>query len=1017
MKKLLSFAAAAIACAALSFGQNSFFENYVYQSWNSFGNLTGTTATTIIQTKDGFINIGTYEGLVRFDGLTFTTWRRSKENIYTFASARDILQDTDGILWVGSNDEGLQKIEPSGVETFTTHNGLPNNSVRAIVEDKKKNIWVGTSAGVVCLTHDKHLINPQFEAGTVTKGVLCTSLYCDSTGCVWLTTENEKGLFIFLNGLFRSVPFMESFGEFTATAVSQDSRGNFWFALGNKGIHQLKNGAIKKVVTNTFLDNAATKTIYPADDGNVWFGTEEGLAVYSNGNFYECPFKGVRGAKINKIICDREGNYWISTDRNGIGKFTQGRFSMNKTEISVNSIAEGKDGRIWIASDKGVLCRHDRVYEQNPLTEFTKNIRVRHIEIANNGDILASCYSKPGQLRYDVRSKTIKSWSADNGLVGNRVRLAIETKNGELYVGTTSGLSIIHKDGSIKNFKQADGLANEYVMCIYKDKNDLVWIGTDGGGIFYMKDETILGNHTSAHGLAGNIIFKITQDKNGAYWICTGTGLNRCPAYDSSQRRLPTVFQTLNADNGLGTDSVFQIMFDKMEQAWITSNHGIASAPYEDFVAAAQGDKDEITVKYYGKNDGLDSSGPTSTATSVCDRVGRIWLAMVDGYAVYDPTKIRLNPVLPLVCIEGITIDSVEHKNTDDTIELKPGTKRIEIKYTGLSFDAPDRIKFTHRLTGFEDDFSEASSLRSISYTNLRPGNHTFMVNAINGDGLVSTKAETRFFVQKPFFYQTKWFWILATIAFLGSVITIFYLKQRRIKLENIRLENLVKKRTQQLEVEKEKADQLLRAILPDKIARELKDNIHSIGENFHAVTILFSDIQNFTKTSSEHTAEEIAFALNDLFSRFDERAKNMGVEKIKTIGDAYMAGCGLPIQNERHAKVMALFALGMFQDLADYNKKARIKFNIRIGLNSGPANAGVIGKTKFIYDVWGNTVNVASRMESAATPGTIKVSEAVYELLKDDADLKFSEPIECDIKGKGLMKTYDIITGENNEN
>ena len=156
---------------------------------------------------------------------------------------------------------------------------------------------------------------------------------------------------------------------------------------------------------------------------------------------------------------------------------------------------------------------------------------------------------------------------------------------------------------------------------------------------------------------------------------------------------------------------------------------------------------------------------------------------MVDGFAVYDQTKVRINPVLPLVCIETIKVDSVEYKNTDDVIELKPGTKRVEIKYTGLSFDAPDRIKFTHRLSNFEDDFSEASSLRTISYTNLKPGNHTFMVNAINSDGLVSTKAQTMLFVQKPYFYQTRWFWILATIAFFGSVITIFYLKQRSIKM------------------------------------------------------------------------------------------------------------------------------------------------------------------------------------------------------------------------------------------
>ena len=1004
---------AVLFSAALSFAENSFFENYVYQSWNSFGPLTGTNSTGILQTRDGFINIGTYEGLVRFDGVHFTTVRRGKDNDIKFASTRVIVEDLKGNLWIGSNDEGAQMLSPKGNVHYSTQNGLPNNSIRAIALDKSENIWIGTSAGVVYLTPERRLFNPQFEAGTVSKGINCTGLYCDTAGRMWLTTENERGLFVFSDGLFRYVNNLDSFGEYTVSSIAQDLKGNFWMGLGIEGIVKMENGLPKKIHTGTILDSVPTWSIYVADDGNIWFGSESGLVVYSEGQFHECHIKNIEGAKINKIIRDREGNIWLSTDRDGVGKLTRGRFKMTKNFIPTNAIAEGKDGSVWIGTDKGVLSLKDGKPQKNRLTEFTKDIRIRHIEIASNGDVLVSCYKKPGQIRYNVRTEKIQSWSTDEGLAGNRVRVAIESKPGELYVGTTSGLSIIHKDGSIKNFRQMEGLTNEYVMCIYKDKNDLIWIGTDGGGVYYMKDETILGRQTTDNGLAGNVIFKITQDNRGSYWICTGSGLTRCPSYDSSQRRLPTSFQTVNADHGLGTDSVFQIFFDKMNQAWITSNYGIACAPFDDFINAAEGRKNEIAIKYYNRNDGLDSDGPTSTALSMCDHNGCLWFTMVDGYALYDPLKFHANPVLPLVCIESIKVDSLEYKDPTSVIELKPGTKRVEIKFTGLSFDAPERIKFTHRLTNFENDFSEASPIRSISYTNLKPGRHTFMVNAINGDGLISTKAETRLFVQRPYFYQTKWFWVLATIGFFGSVITIFYLKQRRIKMENLRLEKLVKKLTMQLENEKEKSDKLLRAILPDKIANELKDNIHSIGENFSDVTILFSDIVNFTQTSSERTAEEIAFALNDLFSRFDERAKNMGVEKIKTIGDAYMAGCGLPTPNPEHAKIMANFAIGMMEDLKSYNEKARIKFTIRIGMNSGPANAGVIGKTKFIYDVWGDTVNVASRMESAASPNTIKVSGDLYERLKNSG-MKFSAPIECNIKGKGAMTTYDILTGEN---
>ena len=1010
MKKCFFLSLALLAGSAL-FAQKSFLDNYVYQTWNSFGGLTGTTANDIVQTKDGYLNIGTYEGLVRFDGVAFTNIRRSRTNDYKFSSVRTILEDSKGNIWIGSNDEGVHKIFPDGTsKAYTNKNGLPNNSVRALCEDKAGNIWIGTAAGVVYLTPRGHLITPQFQAGTVSKGIIAVSLYCDTAGRVWLITSNENGLFLFSDGLFHTIPQIDKeFGSYFATSIIQDLSGTFWIGMAENGLVCLNSASLKVLKTGTALDNSSTWSMYIAQDGTIIFGTEHGAFSFHKGVFEASSNKDLVSAKINKIIRDREGNIWFATDRNGIGKLTHGKFDVTKLGTSVNAIVEDSVGRFWIGTDNGVRCYVGERSISNEITEFTKGIRIRHVAMTSDDELLVSCYTKPGQLLYNPRSGEIKSWTSEDGLAGNKVRVALETSPGEFYVGTTTGLSIIHPNDEISTFKQIDGLENEYVMCIYKDTNEVIWIGTDGGGIYLMKNETIIAHITSDDGLAGNIIFKINQDREEAYWICTGSGVSYCKPFDSAHT-VPSSYENINSDNGIKTDSVFQIIQDASNTVWITSNSEIASANTDDFLESAHSGKKIKSLQYYSKNDGLDSGGTTSTALSICDSHGRLWFTMVDGFAVYDPIKVRENPVMPLVHIEKVTIDD-ETYNYGKYKEfiLKPGTKRVEIEFTGISFDAPERIQFQHQLTNFEDSFSPASKGRNVSYTNISPGKHTFLVMAINAEGMYSEEAEAMLFVQKPYVYQMPVFWIIAIIVLINVIGAFFYFKQRKIRLENIRLEGMVQTRTSELAAEKDKSDQLLRAILPDKIADELKYDIHSVAEAFPDVTLLFSDIVSFTKVSSNHTATEIVSALNDLFTRFDERARVMGVEKIKTIGDAYMAACGIPTSNPDHARIMVEFAKGLYLDLADYNKNAEIKFEMRIGLNCGPVTAGVIGKTKFLYDVWGNTVNVASRMETACRPGEIRVSQSVYEHLKD-SDIKFSQPMECEVKGKGAMITYEII-------
>lgn len=248
---------------------------------------------------------------------------------------------------------------------------------------------------------------------------------------------------------------------------------------------------------------------------------------------------------------------------------------------------------------------------------------------------------------------------------------------------------------------------------------------------------------------------------------------------------------------------------------------------------------------------------------------------------------------------------------------------------------------------------------------------------------------------------------LLFVVFIISTTVMLFEGKLIRVEEENKKLERTVKERTKELEAEKNRSENLLLNILPKEIAKELTAHPDStIAKEYPNVTVLFTDIVGFTKISGEMTAEEVVTMLNKMFTMFDERAKREGIEKIKTIGDAYMAATGLTKEDFNDgAFKMIRFAKGLLDDVRAFNEKSPVKLLIRLGINSGPVVAGVIGKTKFIYDIWGDTVNVASRMESTGLPMRIHVTENTKA--QTSSHYQYSKNTEIDVKGKGMMKTY----------
>ncbi|NEQ36518.1 MAG: DUF3365 domain-containing protein [Okeania sp. SIO3I5] len=243
----------------------------------------------------------------------------------------------------------------------------------------------------------------------------------------------------------------------------------------------------------------------------------------------------------------------------------------------------------------------------------------------------------------------------------------------------------------------------------------------------------------------------------------------------------------------------------------------------------------------------------------------------------------------------------------------------------------------------------------------------------------------------------------LSVLGVAGITLVISKLRQTSTELERRVIE-----RTAELAEEKEKSESLLLNILPEQIADRLKEGHHQIAEGFADVTILFADIVGFTLLSEKIPPKDLVILLNKIFSEFDCLSDRYGLEKIKTIGDAYMVASGLPIPRTDHVEAVAEMALDMQEAIANFNLENNCELSIRIGINSGPVIAGVIGTKKFIYDLWGDAVNTASRMESHGIPGAIQVTTSTYNLLQNK--YIFQERGVISVKGKGEMKTYLLV-------
>jgi ligand-binding sensor domain-containing protein/two-component sensor histidine kinase len=788
-----------------------------HRSWQTDSGLPQNTVHAILQTRDGYIWLATEGGLVRFDGVQFVTYDKQAPAHLPSATINSLFEDREGNLWIGT-DDGLIRRRGSQFVTLSTANGLPSNTIwstfqdrngmlwvvtpdglaryrngsfeafpaangitnpKSVVEAEDGSLWIGTNTGL------EHLPGTSLEPcrGTLANGRDCSTpqlppvqtFAADHDGRIWAGTQT--GLYSIEAGAARATGPLPGLPSNEITALATDKHRGLWIGTA-KGLAYLKDGALTTYTTHNGLPAERVESIFEDREGATWIATSRGLARVFGGKIESLSSPEILSTElVLSIFEDHEGSLWLGTESGGLEmlhdqKFTSYTTADGLSDDLVRAVFQDHSGGVWAGTAGGGLNR----FEGGKFSYLTTAKGLSSdIVLALGGDASDALWVGTPDGLNKIQNGRVSVYTSADGLADDFVRSLYGASDGSLWIGTQRGLSHL-QGGRFTSYSSFDGLGSDRVGAITEDGVHAIWIATFGGLTRF--DHGRFSTLTTRDGLTNNVITALYPDHEGNLWIGTNQGgLNRLrngkiTAYPPQKSGLP--------------ESIYAILEDARGNLWLSSKTGIYSVAKHELDEFAADSSLHITPTAYGTPDGMKiseaSSGGHPAAWKLVD--GTMWFATLKGIAALDPEHLSRNIVPPPVAIDEVLIDD-QPVNDPATgpLTVAPGMRRFEFRYAGMSFIAPQKVRFRYRLDGFDHDWVDAGTRRTAYYTNLPPGSYSFHVLASNNDGVWNETGASLNFRLMPHFYQTLWFYLAIALGLAMLVYAIYHWRLRQVEL------------------------------------------------------------------------------------------------------------------------------------------------------------------------------------------------------------------------------------------